>query len=136
MPRKVERPHCDGTWTKARFYQFIRSALRQASVKWPPRAQAMRDGRRRYVGPNPRQKWEYQCARCGEWFPQKNIELDHVVPCGTLRDLDDLPEFVRRLLVEKHGFRRLCKIRAEDGTVTGCHKHVTTKARRNGKDQG
>lgn len=109
MPRKVDRPHAGGRWTRARFWGFIRSALRLASRKWPPRAAALVAARRPYVGPNTRQKWEFRCAVCGGWFAGKDVEVDHVEACGQLRSFDDLPVFCRRLFCEVDGLRVLCK---------------------------
>ena len=33
----VEKPYCNGTWTRARFNSFIASALRKATMKWAPK---------------------------------------------------------------------------------------------------
>ena len=116
MPRKVERPFNGNSWTSARYFGFIRSALRQASRKWPPIHEARKRARRPYKGRNARQKWEYQCSSCGEWFNGKEVEVDHVVPAGTLRRYEDLPEFVRRLLCEVEELRVVCK---------QCHQKLT-----------
>jgi hypothetical protein len=56
-----------------------------------------------------RQKWEYQCAVCHEWFSEKEIELDHITPAGTLKDWDDLPDFCKRLFCGADGYQVLCK---------------------------
>ena len=40
---------------------------------------------------------------------QKQISVDHIEPVGTLRDYDDLPNFVRRLFVDEEGLQILCK---------------------------
>lgn len=57
---------------------------------------------------NKRQKYEYQCAVCGNWFPQKNVSVDHITPVGTLRSLEDLPGFVDRLFVGVDKLQVLC----------------------------
>ena len=87
---------------------FVRSHVRRMSLAWPPRRDALKRGRRPYVGPNKRQKWEHQCALCGGWFAAKQIEIDHIEPCGELRSLDDLPRFVAVLLSEPDNFRVTC----------------------------
>lgn len=66
--------------------------------------------RRQYAGENKRQKWEYQCALCGKWFSRKEIEVDHIEPCGSLKSLDDLPQFVGRLLCEVDKLRVTCAV--------------------------
>ena len=53
-----------GEMTVRRFFQFLRSNLRQASRKWAPIARlAVQKARRPYEGPNKRQKWEVRCAK-------------------------------------------------------------------------
>lgn len=115
--RRIERPYAGGTWTKARFFGFLRSALRLASRKWPPRIEAKNWARRKYFGPNKRQKWEYLCSVCANWFPGTEVEVDHINPCGQLKEYDDLPDFVRRLFCESQELRVLCK---------ACHQRLTS----------
>lgn len=117
MKRQIDRPYAGGTWTKARFFGFLRSALRLASQKWPPRIEAKNAARRPYVGPNKRQKWEYRCDECSLWKQGTEVEVDHIEPCGQLKEYDELPGFVRRLFCEASGFRVLCK---------SCHKLLTS----------
>ena len=106
-------------WTTARFWAFIRSALRQAHIKWPPSQAVMRHGRRPKQLPG-RHKFEHQCEVCEQWVPQKEIEKDHRVAVGSLRGYEDLPGFVLRLFVDESGYRKICK---------PCHK-AHTKAER------
>ena len=54
--------------------------------------------RRPYCGPNRRQKFEYRCSLCGEWFPEKGVQVDHTVPAGAMKSFDDVGPFARRLL--------------------------------------
>lgn len=82
------------------------------SRRWPPRKNAKVAARRRYDGPNKRQKWEYQCVECHNWFPDKLTQVDHKVPCGTLTCFDDLPGFVERLFCDSSHLGVLCE---------GCH---------------
>lgn len=104
------------TWTEARFWAFVRSALRKAHTNWPPAQEVMRQGRRTVTGK--RHKYEHECAECKEWFQEKYIEKDHLVPVGTLKTWEHLPEFVRKLFVSVDGYRKLCK---------PCHAAVTYK---------
>lgn len=113
---KIEKPYAGGKWTKARFFGFLRSALRLASRKWPPRHEAKNAVRRPYVGTRPRQRWEYECAMCGKWFQGTEVEVDHIEPCGQLKEYDDLPGFVRRLFCEASELRVTCK---------SCHRFLT-----------
>ena len=64
--------------------------------------------RRAYKGPLKRQKFEYQCKECSNWFPDKQINVDHIIPAGTLRSANDLPGFVERLFCEVDNLQVLC----------------------------
>jgi len=108
--QRVKRTRNLGTWTEAQFFSRIRSALRKLSMYWKPIQEARKRARRPYKGKNKRQKWEFQCAECKGWFPQKQINVDHIVPVGSLRSSDDLKGFVERLFCEDvDGYKVLCK---------------------------
>ena len=107
---RTPKTHASGTMTEAGFWGFIRRNLRRASLKWQPKRDAEIDCRREAVNPvHPRQKWEYQCSICDDWFPRKECELDHKIPAGSLKCAGDLPLFVTRLFCEKDGFSMRCK---------------------------
>lgn len=118
MKERVPKTRAGKTWTEARFWSFLRSALRLASRKWPPRRIALEASRRSYDGPNVRQKWEYQCAVCGRWWSAKQIEVDHISPCGSLRSFGDLATFAERLFCEAEHLRVVDKV---------CHKLLTSR---------
>lgn len=123
-PRKatVPKPRNAGTMSEAAFWGFIRSTLRQKSRWWKPITQCKMKSRRAYRGPLKRQKFEYQCAQCLGWFPEKQINVDHIIPAGTLRCANDLPGFVERLFCEEHNLQVLCST---------CHD-LKTKNEKNG----
>jgi 5-methylcytosine-specific restriction endonuclease McrA len=105
---RVAKPRNAGTMTESAFWSFIRSALRQKSRWWKPITQCKMKARRPYKGPNKRQKFEYQCKECQQWFPDKQVNVDHITPAGTLRCANDLPGFVERLFCEIDGLQVLC----------------------------
>lgn len=113
-PRKGTTPKTRnaGTMTESAFWGFIRSSLRQKSRWWKPIAEAKAKAKRKYKGPNKRQKFEYLCNVCKEWFADKEINVDHIIPAGTLRSAQDLPGFVERLFCEVDNLQVLCQ---------GCH---------------
>lgn len=113
---KVPRTRASGTMTESAFWSWIRSALRQKTRWWKPIADVKKASRRAYNGNNKRQKFEYQCVICKEWFPDKQVEADHIVPAGSLKSSDDLKGFVERLFCEAEGLRVLCK---------DCHYKIT-----------
>lgn len=94
--------------TESAFWSFIRSALRQKSRWWKAISQAKINARRKYRGPNHKQKWEYQCAICKNWFSDKEVAVDHIQPAGRLSTANDLPGFVERLFCEVEGLQILC----------------------------
>lgn len=106
---KTNRTMNAGTFTPSMFWAMIRAALRQKSRWWKPIAQCKANSRRLYKGPLKRQKYEYQCNKCKKWFPDKEIAVDHIVPCGQLNCAEDLPRFVTRLFCEVEGFQVLCE---------------------------
>lgn len=106
---RVVRTRNAGTMTESGFWSFIRSALRQKSRFWKPILQAKLAARRVYKGPNKRQKFEYQCNECKNWFPEKHINVDHINPAGSLSCSADLPGFVDRLFCEQDNLQVLCE---------------------------
>ncbi len=120
---KVERTRNNGTMTESMFWSFIRSGLRQKSRWWKPITQCKLNAKRAYKGPLKRQKFEYQCNSCKNWFPEKKINVDHIHPAGSLNCANDLPGFVERLFCEVDNLQVLCE---------KCHD-AKTKLEKNGK---
>jgi len=105
---RIPRTRAGGTMTESQFWSMIRSALRQRSRWWRPVHICEQKARRKYKGPNKKQKYEYKCESCKKWFPKKDISIDHIVPVGSLSSYEDLPGFVERLFVEQEGLQVLC----------------------------
>lgn len=113
--KRGEKTRCSETWTEARYFYFIRSALRNAWRKYPVRYEALRKASRPYVGPDKRCKTEKQCAKCKKWFiGNGKVEVDHIIPAGSLTKFADLPLFCARLFCEVDNLQVLCK---------PCHKN-------------
>lgn len=98
----------------------MRSKLRSAFTRYPPKFDALASARRKYVGKNKAQKWEYQCELCTGWFKQTDVNVDHIIPCGPLKSWEDLPGFCERLFCSVDGLRVLCLT---------CHKRITKEQR-------
>jgi hypothetical protein len=130
---RVERTRNANNWTEAMYFQRIRSALRQAFRFWKPAMIALENAARPYRGPKKQQKKEYQCAECKKWFPRREVEIDHVVECGSLSTYEDIIEFLKRLTPESHeAYKVMCK---------PCHKKKTeaykqSKSKSNDKAKG
>lgn len=98
-----------GTMTESMFWSFIRSGLRQKSRWWKPITECKLKARKAYKGPNKRQKFEYQCNSCKKWFPDKKINVDHIVGAGSLNCSNDLAGFIDRLFCEQDNLQVLCE---------------------------
>ena len=111
-------------WSTAKFWSFIRSGLRAKWSRWPPKYEALAAAKRGYKGPNKLQKYEYKCSQCKKYHKQKDVEVDHIVPCGTLKCVEDLPEFVSKMFVGTEKLRVVCK---------PCHRGLTNEERESKK---
>jgi len=120
--RKIPRPYAGGSMTEAAFFGMIRSALRR--VRWTPKYEALNKAKRELKPKKGNQKYEYQCADCKKWFKGKEVQVDHIIPCGSLKGWDDLVCFAQRLYCEVELLQVLCK---------KCHQEVTNKERKNNK---
>jgi len=119
--RGVELTRAGATMTEAQYVARILSALRGATKFWPPKMQKLAEGRRPNQSTNKRLKWENNCEQCKQWFPESNIEIDHIINCGGISGadwLDKIKPWVLRAFVEIEGYQRLC---------LECHKSKTAK---------
>lgn len=108
-------------WSEAKFWGFLRSALRSAYNKWPPKWEVLKAAKRPYGGKDKRQKWEFRCAECRKWYKQRDVSVDHIVPAGSLSSYEDIAGFVTRLFVGASGLQLLCKT---------CHQIKTNNERK------
>ena len=53
---------------------------------------------------------------------EKDISVDHIIPCGSLTCADDLPAFVEKMFCEVEGLQVLCG---------DCHSKKTANERNN-----
>lgn len=106
-PDYVEWPD----WSESKFWGFIRSGLRSKWQRWPPKWEALKSARHGK---------EYQCEQCRMLWKQRHVQVDHIIPAGSLRCAEDLPGFVSRLFVGPDKLRVLC---------LDCHKAITKEQR-------
>jgi len=114
---RVPRTRAGGEWTEARFWGFLRTGLRQMSRRFPPIARQVRAKyRRENESENRRLKWEYFCSSCGEWFPEKETQVEHTTACGSLKSWEEFKTFAERLFVEVEELRIFCLTCHEEKT--------------------
>lgn len=119
--RSTPKTRNDGTMTESQYWGWLRSSLRRMSQRWRPIYGALADAKRpveygdtlKWGG---RIKFVYVCAVCADRFPRRLVEVDHIVPCGSLRAPEDVAPFISRLLCEREGLRVVCKT---------CHVSIT-----------
>lgn len=102
----------NGQWTEARFISFIKSALRAASRKWPPKWEALKKA---CVGKkvNPatgKLIFHYKCAACSRLFKAIDVQVDHIDPVVDIdRGFKGWDEYIDRMFCEIDGLQVLCK---------------------------
>lgn len=85
----------------------IRSMLRRAWSRDPKRFECFKKARRATDGTG-RNKWEYRCAICEQWFKHVSTKakikegcskmiVDHIIPMGSFLKREHLPVFADRL---------------------------------------
>lgn len=110
-----------GKWTQARFNSFIKSALRSASQRWPPKFEAMNEA---CIGAQKNKKTgrlakHYKCNNCKKAFPATDIQLDHINPVvDPDKGFVTWDELIIRMFCERDGYQVLCK---------PCHQEKSAK---------
>ncbi|QDP53350.1 MAG: hypothetical protein Unbinned6805contig1000_12 [Prokaryotic dsDNA virus sp.] len=118
----MDKPHNGGKWTPARFHSFIKSALRRASMRWPPKHEVKKAARV--------ERGKYLCNGCGEIVPasikkdgkrKSNVHVDHVVPViDPAKGFVSWDDTIERMFCEAGDLQVLC---------TACHAEVTAEER-------
>ena len=106
----VPRTRNAETLTESQYWSKIRSALRLAFQYWIPMQKALDKASRPSKSTNKALKKEYLCKECVAWFPRKEVHIDHIEECGSLKSFNDIQGFIERLTIEDiNGFQVLCK---------------------------
>lgn len=113
----------DGNWTKAKFQSFIKSALRAATLKWPPKFAVKKQARK--------ERGIYLCAGYNRdahlvpaTLPPKpgnkrridNAVVDHILPVVPETGFTTWDEVIDRMFCDSTGLQLLCH---------ECHKEKT-----------
>jgi len=103
------KTRCGGVWTEARYRTFIKNTLRQATRKWGPVQQCLKDARVR--------RGFYLCTCCGEEVPAsilvgrkriKNILIDHIKPVVPVEGWVSWDDCIENMFSEIDNLQALC----------------------------
>ncbi len=122
---RVARTRNGNTETEAQHFGKIRAALRGLTrFSWQPKKDALKKAQCiTHIGS--RKLMLYKCAMCSNLYKAKEVEVDHIIPVGSLKSYTDLAGFCERLFVEDSSLLRV--------VCEGCHQMITNEARGNKK---
>ena len=128
MPKVKVKPFNDNQWTEARFNAFIKSALRSASLKWPPRNKILKEkriSRGMYICRG-YERAEHVVRRT--ILGKNNIFVDHIDPViDPVRGFHSWDAVIKKMFVDSDGLQLLCK---------ECHDKKTKDERERAKQRG
>lgn len=108
-------------WTPARKKAFIVSVLRSGTQRYPPKYQTLNEAKteKKTNQKSGRLAQHFQCASCGNDFPAKEVQCDHISPVVDPKvGFVSWDVYIERLYCNKENFQILCK---------GCHTKKSTK---------
>lgn len=108
-------------WSKARKRAFIVAVLRSGTRRWPPKYNTLNAAKteKKKNKATGRMAQHYRCNACGDDFPQKEVQVDHIQPVVDPKvGFKDWNTFIRRLFCDEDNLQVLCKV---------CHKDKTKK---------
>jgi 5-methylcytosine-specific restriction endonuclease McrA len=111
-------------WTQARLKNFIISALRSASNRYPPKYECLNAAKvgKKVNKATGRLAEHYKCAACKKHFVAKEIQVDHIEPVvNPLTGFIDWNTFVARMFCPITNLQVLCK---------ECHKVKSDKEKK------
>lgn len=128
------KPYNGGQWTEARMHSFIKGALRQASLRWPPKATAKAKAR---VA-----RGLYRCAGYGVDPHEVTATLPPVRPGGRRVD-NALVDHIQPVVSPVYGFqgwdiligRLFCEADGLQVLCHDCHQKKTQEERELAKCQ-
>jgi len=111
-------------WTQARLKNFIISALRSASNRYPPKYECLNAAKvgKKVNKASGRLAEHYKCAACKKHFVAKEVQVDHIEPVvNPLTGFVDWNTFVARMFCPITNLQVLCR---------GCHKVKSDKEKK------
>ena len=105
-----------GYKSEAQFLAYIRSKIRGTIWKgWPIKSTFVKSKqiklspylREKYMFGN-RLKYVYECQICEGLFPRKEVQIDHIVECGTMT-MQNYADFINGICCGSDNMQFLCK---------------------------
>jgi len=109
--------HEGSIWkSKSAYFSWIRGQIRRGLWSRNPIKNYIKRQASKPAPRGSRAKKVIQCEFCKVDHAQSKIEVDHIIPAGSLKDWEDVGPFMERMLHPSGGYRLLCK---------PCHKTHT-----------
>ena len=92
---------------------WLISALRRASLRYPPAIEARQRTKETYFilskKGKPMKRVKYTCEKCGKKdLKSSEMELDHIKPLVTENGFKDWNEYLENFLIDASGFQYIC----------------------------
>ena len=108
--KEKDKPYNNGQWTHARFVSFVKSALRNASMRWGPKNEVKkraRVARGRYLCQGYNREPHIVTATV---YRKKNVFVDHIIPIVDPEEgFTTWDDFIYGLFCEEDRLQVLCK---------------------------
>lgn len=116
-----------GDWTKSRWMSFVKSALRAASSKYPPKYKCLNAAKvgKKINWKTGRIAEHYKCNSCHKEFPLKEVQVDHVLPVVPVTGFTSWDEVIHNMFCEQEDLQVLC---------TDCHNIKSLRERQERKN--
>lgn len=123
--KETVKPYADGEWTEAKFVAFVKSQLRNGSMKWPCKHRVLQEARK--------ERGVYLCAGCSQLIPasiksiknsgrEKNVFVDHINPIvDPSVGFTTWDDFIKNLYCDSTNLQVLC---------LECHSKKSAEERR------
>jgi len=124
----TDKKYADGQWTSAKFTSFIKSQLRNASTRWPPKHKVMSEARQ--------ERGVYLCNCCKKYVPTtikkgdgraRNVFVDHIKPIVPPETgFTTWDDFIENLFCDSDNLQLLCN---ECHNIKTAEERVISNAR-------
>ena len=122
-----------GEWTQARLKNFIISALRSASNRYPPKYECLNAAKvgKKINKASGRLAEHYKCAACEKLFVAKDVHVDHIEPVvSPLTGFVDWNTFIESLFCGVENLQVMCRschsvktqVEKKERTIAKMHK--------------